>query len=36
MTVAISNGERGTVNIYELLDSDGKLRVRWDNYTPVE
>jgi hypothetical protein len=36
MTVAISNGERGTVNIYELLDSDGKLRVRWDNYTPGE
>ena len=36
MTVAISNGERGTVNIYELLDSDGKLRVRWDKYTPVE
>ena len=36
MTVTISNGERGTVNIYELLDSDGKLRVRWDNYTPSE
>lgn len=33
-TIALSNGEPGTLNIYELLDSDGKLRIRWDNYTP--
>jgi hypothetical protein len=36
MTVALSNGDRGTVTIYELLDGDGNLRVRWDNYAPLE
>lgn len=36
MTVTLSNGERGTVTIYELLDGDRNLRVRWDNYTPLE
>lgn len=36
MTITLSNGENGTVNIYELLDSDGMLRVRWDNYAPGE
>lgn len=35
VTVALSTGDRGTVTIYELLDSDGKTRVRWDNYKPL-
>lgn len=34
VTVALSTGDRGTVSIFELMDSDKKLRVRWQNYKP--
>jgi hypothetical protein len=33
-TVSLSTGDKGTVTLYELLDSKGQTRVRWDNYTP--
>lgn len=32
--IELSTGDRGSVTIYELLDSQGQSRVRWDEYTP--
>lgn len=32
--VELSTGDRGSVTIYELLDSKGQTRVRWDDYAP--
>lgn len=32
--IELSTGDRGSVTIYELLDSDGQTRVRWDDYQP--
>jgi hypothetical protein len=32
--IEISTGDRGSVTIYELLDSKGQTRVRWDDYAP--
>ncbi len=32
--VELSTGDKGSVTIYELLDSDGMSRVRWDDYIP--
>lgn len=34
-TIALSTNDKGTVTIYELLDSANQSRVRWDNYKPL-
>lgn len=32
--IELSTGDRGSLTIYELLDSDGQTRIRWDDYQP--
>jgi len=34
-TIELSIGDVGTVTLFELLDSDENLRVRWEDYKPL-
>lgn len=34
-TVELSTGDKGSVTLYELLDSNNQVRVRWENYEPL-
>lgn len=33
--VELSNGDKGEVTLYELLDSEQQVRVRWEDYVPM-
>lgn len=35
VTVELTNGDKGEVTLYELLDSEEQVRVRWEDYVPM-